>query len=82
LAEGAFGLAFCSVSAGIFDHEEHLVAAMTIPGMSGRSDLSAESSAAQLLWNAADKLSAALGSIKGRLGTRDETGLPIAAGAR
>ncbi|MBW6422331.1 hypothetical protein KX729_12820 [Rhizobium sp. XQZ8] len=65
LAEGAFGLAFCSVSAGIFDHEDHLVAAMTILGMSGRTDLSAGSNAAQLLQKTADELSAALGSTAG-----------------
>jgi DNA-binding IclR family transcriptional regulator len=64
IAEGAFDLAFCSVSAGIFDHEEQLVAAMTILGMSGRTDLSADSSAAALLRAAADELSAALGSAR------------------
>jgi DNA-binding IclR family transcriptional regulator len=63
-AEGAFGLAFCSVSVGIFDHEGQLVAAMTILGMSGRTDLSAESPTAGLLREAAAELSSALGSTR------------------
>lgn len=62
ITESAFDLAFCSVSAGIFDHEEHLVAAMTILGMRGRTDLSAESRAAHLLRKTAHYLSGALGA--------------------
>lgn len=61
-ATNAFGLAFCSVSAGVFDHEEHLVAAITILGMNGRTDLSLESEAAKLLLETTRGLSHTLGS--------------------
>ncbi|MBP1845715.1 DNA-binding IclR family transcriptional regulator [Rhizobium petrolearium] len=62
VSERAFDLAFCSVSAGIFDHEEHLVAAITILGMNGRTDLSLESRAAELVLDTTRDLSRTLGS--------------------
>lgn len=62
VSEGRMDATFCSISSGIFDHEEHLVAAITILGMAGRTDLSLASEPAALLRGTTADLSRILGS--------------------
>jgi DNA-binding IclR family transcriptional regulator len=64
------------LSAPVFDHEGHIVLALTIMAMHGARDLSPEGQAAQLLKRVADDLSRRIGFRGGTAGTQRRTPRP------